>query len=92
MECIFQGMSDVAPYLDNVIITGKYDEEHLTNLLLVLEKISQAGLPIHEGENGCSVTCSKWSRDSTMYRKGGSNSECSSSFQCHQIKGVPWPN
>ena len=44
MECIFQGMPDVAPYLDNVIITGKDDEEHLKNLSVVLEKISQAGL------------------------------------------------
>ena len=34
----------MAPYLDNVIITGKDDEEHLKNLALVLEKISQAGL------------------------------------------------
>ena len=24
-------------------------------------------MPIHEGENGCPGTCSKWSRDSTMY-------------------------
>ena len=44
MECLLQGMTDVAPYLDNVIITGKDDEEHLKNLALVLEKISQAGL------------------------------------------------
>ena len=44
MECLFQGMTDVAPYLDNVIITGKDDEEHLKNLALVLEKIFQAGL------------------------------------------------
>ena len=33
----------MAPYLENVIITGKDDEEHLKNLTLVLEKISQAG-------------------------------------------------
>ena len=50
--------------------------------------IKEKQMSIHEGENGCPGTCSKWSRDSTMYRKGGSNSECSSSFQCHRIKGV----
>ena len=50
MECIFQGMPDVAPYLDNVIITGKDDEEHLKNLSLVLEKISQAGLCLNRSK------------------------------------------
>ena len=53
MECIFQGMTDVAPYLDNVIITGKDDEVHLKNLTLVLEKIS--GL----AERGC-ADFQKW--------------------------------
>ena len=44
MECSFQGMPDVAPFLDNVIIMEKDDEEHLQNLSFILEKISRAGL------------------------------------------------
>ena len=44
MESILQGLPGVCVYLDNILITGKNDEEHLTNLSAVLQKMSAAGM------------------------------------------------
>ena len=44
VKTILQGLPRVCLYLDDILITGKTKEEHLTNLLVVLQKISAAGM------------------------------------------------
>ena len=44
METIPQGLPKVCLYLDDILITGKTEEEHLTNLSAVLQKIAAAGM------------------------------------------------
>ena len=44
MENLLQGIPHVAVYLDDVLITGSNDDEHLKTLNLVLSKLESAGL------------------------------------------------
>ena len=44
METILQGLPGVYLYLDDILITRKTEEEHLTNLSAVLQKIAAAGM------------------------------------------------
>ena len=44
MENILQGVPKVVVYLDDILITGGNDDEHLKNLSEVLSRMQQAGL------------------------------------------------
>ena len=44
MEGLLQGIPYVSIYLDDILITGTSDEEHLTNLDKVLNRLEEAGL------------------------------------------------
>ena len=44
MEKILQGISNTACYLDDVLITGRDDTEHLVTLEKVFERLYQQGL------------------------------------------------
>ena len=44
MEKILQGIPNIACYLDDVLITGKNDTEHVTTLEKVFERLYQWGL------------------------------------------------
>ncbi len=48
MESLLQGIPHVAMYLDDILIMGKTEEEHLSNLDQVLKRISQAGLRLKQ--------------------------------------------
>ncbi|PAA73574.1 hypothetical protein BOX15_Mlig008794g1 [Macrostomum lignano] len=44
MDCLLQGITSTACFIDDLIITGKDDSSHLNSLEQVLEKLSQSGL------------------------------------------------
>ena len=44
MDKIFQGLNGVQFYLDDIIVTGKTEEEHMQNLEAVLQRIKEYGL------------------------------------------------
>ena len=44
MDHILQGIPNVICYLDDILVTGKSPEEHLTNLELVLKRLSEEGM------------------------------------------------
>ena len=46
METLLQGLPGVCLYLDDILITGKTDQEHLTNLSAVLQKLAAAGMKL----------------------------------------------
>ena len=46
MESLFCGMDGVVVFLDDILITGKNDKEHLKRLELVLQKLNKAGLKV----------------------------------------------
>ena len=48
MENLFQGCTDVAIYLDDIIITGSTIENHLDNLDKVLNIVTKAGLKLNK--------------------------------------------
>ena len=44
MESLLQGLSGVVVYLDDILVTGRTEEEHLSRLEEVLTRLEQAGL------------------------------------------------
>ena len=46
MEDLFQGIPNVCIYLDDLLLTGKSEEEHLKTLEAVLEKLSRGGMKL----------------------------------------------
>ena len=44
MECLLKGIPGVIVYLDDILVTGPSNEEHLSNLDKVLQKLKEAGL------------------------------------------------
>ena len=44
MENLLQGFKHVVVYIDDILITGSTDEEHLSNLKGVLHKLKEAGM------------------------------------------------
>jgi len=48
MDTILQGLPQVICYLDDILVTGSTPQEHLHNLAVVLERLSQHGLRLKE--------------------------------------------
>ena len=44
MECLFNGIPRVTVYLDDILVTGKSEGDHLATLEDILRRMSQAGL------------------------------------------------
>ena len=44
MENLFQGIPRVSVYLDNILVTGATEQEHLANLTQVLQHLQSAGM------------------------------------------------
>ena len=44
MDTILQGMDGVICYLDDILVSGRTEEEHLTNLQKVLERLQEHGI------------------------------------------------
>ena len=50
MDTILQGMEHIICYLDDILITGVTDEEHLQNLDTVLSRLKEHGLQLKKGK------------------------------------------
>ena len=50
METLLQGIANVVVYLDDILITGSTDEEHLGTLEEVLTRMEQAGLRLKKSK------------------------------------------
>ena len=48
METLLQDLSGVCLYLDDILITGKTDQEHLNNLSAVLQRLAAAGMKLNQ--------------------------------------------
>ena len=46
METLLQGLPGVCLYLDDILVTGQSDQELLTNLSVVLQKLAAAGMKL----------------------------------------------
>ena len=46
METLLQGLPGVCLYLDDILIIGKTDQEHLNNLSAVLQRLAAAGMKL----------------------------------------------
>ena len=44
METLLQGIPRVSMYLDNILVTGASEQEHLANLAQVLQRLEAAGM------------------------------------------------
>jgi hypothetical protein len=48
MEILMQGIPQVFVYIDDILITGKTEEEHMQHLKTVLEKLEKAGMRLKQ--------------------------------------------
>ena len=55
MDCILQGMSRVHCYIDDILITGETDMEHLQNLEEVLRRLKEHGITVKKSK--CQFLC-----------------------------------
>ena len=46
METLLQGLPGVCLFLDDILVSGQNDQEHLTNLSAVLQKLASAGMKL----------------------------------------------
>ena len=46
METLLQGLSGVCLYLDDILISGKTDQEHLSNLATVSQRLQEVGMKL----------------------------------------------
>ena len=46
IENVLQGLSRVSVYIDNILVTGKKIEEHLSNLKAVLTRLEESGIKL----------------------------------------------
>ena len=47
LECVLAGIPHVCIFLDDILVTGKTQSEHVTNLRLVLKRLDEAGLKLN---------------------------------------------
>ena len=50
MECLLQGIPHVVVYLNDILITGQTQEDHLSNLQEVLKRLQTAGLRLRKSK------------------------------------------
>ena len=50
MDTILQGLSGVICYIDDILVTGSNDAEHLQNLERVLKRLHQYGLRLKKAK------------------------------------------
>ena len=58
MESILQGIDHVCVYLDDILVTGATEEEHLQNLDKVLTRLESAGIRLKRDKCAFFITCS----------------------------------
>ncbi|KAG7514644.1 hypothetical protein JOB18_039442 [Solea senegalensis] len=85
MEGVLQGMENVAVYLDDIILTGKDDKDHLQTLDQVLQLLQNAGLCLKRSrwqfmETDILGTQSGQDRVASTASQGESSAECSPTY------------
>ncbi len=51
MDHLYQGISGVVVYLDNILVTGEDEQSHLRTLETVLSRFSETGLRVKQSKN-----------------------------------------
>ena len=47
IESVFEGIPNGSVYIDDILVTGSTEEEHLENLSEVLNRLGKAGLKVN---------------------------------------------
>ena len=50
MDSLLQGLKGVCVYLDDILVMGTKEHDHLHNLRLVLQNLQKAGLAVHQSK------------------------------------------
>ena len=81
IESLLQRIQRVVAYIDDILITGESEQEHLKNLDEVLKRLEAAGLrlkQVYDGRSGIPGTSHLKGRDFSYFGKSRSHQKCSS--------------
>ena len=94
MDTILQGLSHVQCYIDDIIVTGTDDEEHIRNLEEVLGRLRSHGITVKSSK--CSFFQDSVEylgllvRASYNYQESGCNSTGTHPQESARIKVISW--
>ena len=66
MDSVLQGLEGVVALIDDILVTGETEEEHLQNLDAALQRLEEADITLKKFKCSCNQKSTSWATTSTQ--------------------------